>query len=285
MLCAMRWMKVGVLTGAMLGVAAGAAVAAEPVTGSITIDGEKVALVKAYVDESPDDVIVVLASKEVPRDVVPFIGEEVARRLKIHAVAFTVSRADRALARGFAGVFYPGEEMGFTGLGEGSAKLEVTRMSATVIEGRIRTPSPVKGYDMSYSFDAKFSLPLGAAAPAPGPVEVSVSGDTSAPAQAYAAYYRAAVSGDAAAMVALLAAERRTQFEAGDKEEQGMLLEMLKLRPAEIRIGAPAVKGTRATLTVEGLNETSGTSTAEVAMVQEGGAWKLEKERWTTTSP
>jgi hypothetical protein len=265
--------------------AAGVAYGAAPVTGSITVSGETVALVKAYVDESPNDVIVVLASKEVPRDVVPFIGEDVARKLKIHAIAFTVSRADRALARGFGGVFYPGAEMGFAGLGEGNVSLEVKRLDATGIEGRIFTPKPVEGYDMTYTLDASFALPLGSAAPPPPPIEVTISGDTSSPAKAYAAYYRAAISGDAATMAGFLAKERRAQFDGADKEEKGFLLEMLKGRPAEIRIGAPIIAGSKAAFKVEGLNETSGRSTAEVSMVQEKGAWKLEKESWTTTSP
>jgi len=277
------WFAATVVVAA--GLAVGVAHGAAPVTGSITVGGEKVALVKAYVDESDDDVIVVLASKEIPRGVVPFIGEDVARRLKIHAIAFTVSRADRKLTRSFGGVFYPGPEMGFTGLAEGAATLEVKRFDATGIEGRIFTPNPVKSYDMTYTFDASFSLPLGSAAPPPPPIEVKISGDTSAPAQAYADYYRAAISGDAATMAGFLAQERRAQFDAGDKEEKGMLLEILKSRPAEIRIGAPTVKAGKATFTVEGLNETSGKSTAEVSMVQEKGAWKLEKESWKTTSP
>ena len=37
-------------------------------------------------------------------------------------------------------------------------------------------------------------------------------------------------------------------------------------------------------LVVEGLNLQTTKTTAEVTMVQEGGAWKVDKESWKTTS-
>ena len=62
----------------------------------------------------------------------PFIGEEVARKQKIHAVVFTISRAKRALdPRGLKGVYHPGPDLGFVGIGEGRAKLALTRLDAT----------------------------------------------------------------------------------------------------------------------------------------------------------
>ncbi|HEY3384610.1 MAG TPA: hypothetical protein VGK32_22855 [Vicinamibacterales bacterium] len=258
--------------------------AAGTVMGSVTTNGQKVPLILAYVDESPEDIIVVLASKEVPRDVVPFIGEEVARKLKIHAVAFTVSRAKRAIVRTFGGVFYPGTDMGFVGMAEGVATLQVKRLDATGIEGRIFTPNPVTLSEVTYSFDATFNLPLGSAAPAPPPVAVKVSGDTSPPALAYAEYYRAAMAGDVGKIRAAFVAERRKDFDAVDAQKRGMLLDLMKGNPAEIRIGKPTITGATATVTVEGLNETAGKSTATVTMVNEGGAWKVAKESWSTSS-
>jgi len=148
--------------------------------------------------------------------VLPFIGEEVARKQKIHAVVFTISRAKRALEpRGLKGVYYPGPEIGFTGIAEGKAKLVLTRLDATGVTGRITTPAPVTLSDLTYSFDASFSLPLGAAAPAPA-VEVRVSGDGSPPAQAYAEYYRSAFTGDAARIRSFLAKPRLQEFDKAD---------------------------------------------------------------------
>jgi hypothetical protein len=263
---------------------AGVLAAAAKVTGSITTNGQKTALILAYVDESQSDIIIVLASKEVPRDVIPFIGEDVARKLKIHAVAFTVSRAKRALDRSFQGVFFPGTDSGFVGLREGAATLNVTRLDATGIEGRIFTPTPVETSFVTYSFDATFAIPLGAAAPAPPPVEVKISGDTSPPALAYADYYRAVFAGDVQKVRSFFAADRRKDFDAADPQKRAMLLDLMKSNPAEIRIGTPAISGGTATLKVEGVNETATKSTATITMVQEGGAWKVGKESWSSTS-
>jgi hypothetical protein len=277
------WIAVGIL----LASAAMPTSAAGPlgtVTGSITILGQKTALIQPYVDESPNDFIVVLASKAIPRDVIPFIGEEVARKQKIHAVVFTIDRAKRALGSTFTGVFYPGTEMGFVGTRPESLTLQLTRLDATGVEGRIFTPKPVKLSDVSYSFDATFAIPLGKAAPPPPPIQVKISGDTSAPSQAFAEYYRAVLAGDAQKVRNGMAAERRAAFDKASSEERGMMLDLMKSNPAEIAIGKPALKGTTATLSIEGKNETSGKSTAQITMIQEGGVWKVRQEKWSTSS-
>lgn len=263
----------------------GAEAAVAPVSGTLTVNGQKVTLVKAYVDESPDDVIVVLASKDIPRDVLPFIGEEVARKQKIHAVTFTISRAKRALEpRGLKGVYYPGPELGFVGIAEGKAKLALTRLDATGVAGRVSTPAPVTLSDLTYAFDASFSLPLGAAAPAPPPAEVEVSGDTSPPARAYAEYYRSVFTGKADEIRGFLAKPRLKELDKADPKTQALMLDLLKSNPEQIRITKATTKGPTATLAVEGQNETATRSTAEVTMVNEGGAWKVQKEKWSVTN-
>lgn len=261
---------------------AGVAEAAGTVTGSVTTNGQKIPLVLAYVDESAEDIIIVLASKEVPRDAIPFIGEELARKLKIHAVVFTVARAKRALGRTFSGVFYPGPEMGFVGMAEGVATLQLKRLDATGIEGRIFTPKSVELSTVTYAFDVAFSVPLGKVAPPPPAVVVKVSGDASPPASAYAEYYRAVFAGDVKAISGFFAAARRKDFEAADPKKREMLLELMKTNPAEIRILQPVIAGATATLTVEGVNETSGKTTGTITMVREGGAWKIAGEKWST---
>jgi hypothetical protein len=255
------------------------------VTGALTINGQKTPLVLAYVDESAEDIIVVLASKEIPADAVPFIGEEVARKFKIHAVTITVTRATKKLGQGLNGVFYPGTDMGYVGLREGAATLQVKRMDATGIEGRIFTAKPVTLTDVTYSFDATFSIPLGKAAPAPPPVVIKISGDVASPPTAvYADYYRAVHSGDAQKMRGFLAASRVKEFEAMDADTRKKMLAVLKDNPPEIRIGKPVIAAGKATFTVEGLNLQTTKTSAEVTMVQEGSAWKVDKERWTSTS-
>lgn len=276
----------GVVALSLLGatVLAGGDPPAARVSGALTVDGTPTPLVLGYVDESADDIIVLLASRDVPRDVVPFVGEDVARRLKIHAVAFTVSRAEKALAQGFAGLFYPGAEMGYAALKAERMRLELARCDATGIEGRISSPAPFESFDQTFAFDVSFAFPLGAAAPPPPPLEVKISGDTSAPSQAYAAYYRAVLGGDVAAFRSFLPASRQREFDGMPADERAMILELFSLRPAEINIAKAAVSDDTATLTVEGLNETSGKSVGTVTMRLENGAWKVEGDTWTSSS-
>jgi hypothetical protein len=256
-----------------------------PVSGQLTIRGQKVVLSKAYVDESPDDLVVVLASKEVPADVLPFIGEEVARKQRIHAVAFTISRGTRALdPSGFKGVFFPGPDLGFVGIAEGNALLVLTRLDGTRLEGRIRTPKPVTLSELTYSFEASFSLPLGTAKPELPPVKVEVGGDTSAPALTYAEYYRSVFAGNVKGILGFLAKARVLEFDQADPKLRAMMLDMLKTNPVQITITKATIKDATATLTVEGHNETATRSTAVITMVNEGGAWKVEKEKWSITN-
>jgi hypothetical protein len=265
--------------------AAATASAAGTVAGTLTVNGQKAPLILSYVDESAEDIILVLASKEVPADAVPFIGEEVARKFKIHAIVFTVSRAGRNIARGLNGIYYPGPEMGYMAMAEGAATLQIKRLDAQGIEGRIFTAKPVKTSSDSYAFDVTFSIPLGKAAPPPKQAEIKITGDTtSPPAAAYAEYYRAARSGDAKKMRGFLAASRVKEFDKMDAETRAMMLDVLKDNPAEIRIGKPSIAGTKAALVVQGVNLQTTKTTAEVTMVQEGGIWKVDKESWTTTS-
>lgn len=259
--------------------------AAANVTGALTANGQKAPLVLTYKDEGPEDVIVVLASKEVPSDAVPFIGEEVARKFKIYAVAFTVSRASKKLSPGFNGVFFPGADMGYDGMAETDATLQLKRFDAEGIEGRIFTPKPVVSSSLDYSFDASFSIPLGKAAPAPAPVAVNVSGDiTSPPNAAYAEYYGVVFSGDEKKIRSFLTAARTKEFDAMDGDARKAMLEIMRNNPPEIRVSKPVIAGDKATFAVEGMNLPTTRTSAEVTMVKEGDAWKVEKEKWSTTS-
>lgn len=263
----------------------GRANAVGTVTGDVTTNGQKVPLILTYVDEGPEDIIVVLASKEVPSDAVPFIGEEVARKFKIHAIAFTVSRANKSLSPGFNGVFYPGTEMGYAAMGVDDATLQVKRLDAEGIEGRIFTPKAVASSDLNYSFDATFSILLGKAAPAAAPGAVNISGDVaSPPTAAYAEYYKVVFSGDEQKIRSSLTASRVKEFDAMDEDTRKAMLEIMKSNPPEIRIGKPAMAGNTATFPVEGLNLPTTKTSAEITMIKEGDAWKVEKEKWSTTS-
>lgn len=275
-----RWM-VAALAGLWL-VTVPMADAADSVSGKVTMKGATGALTVSYVDESPANVMIVLASKQVPPDAVPFIGDDVARKFAIHALVFTVPRGGKALdPDGVNGVY--GAEHGYYAMRLQEVTLQLTRFDAQGIEGRVFTPKPVELMEGSYEFDATFSIPLGTAAPAPAPVVVRITGDeTSAPTAAYAAYYRAVHAGDAKKIRQFLAATRAAEFDKTDAASMEAMLDLLKSNPPEVHLGTPVVKGATATFTVRGVNLQTTTVTAEVTMVREGGAWKVDRERWST---
>ena len=114
---------------------------------------------------------------------------------------------------------------------------------------------------------------------------VKISGDVSSPpTAAYADYYRATHAGDPQKIRGFLAAARVKEFDAGDAKLRQMMLDLLRDNPPEIRIGKPVVAAGKATFTVEGLNLPTTKTSAQITMVQEGGAWKVDKESWATTS-
>jgi hypothetical protein len=277
---------VGILAASLVSAAPGASGPSGKVTGAITTNGQKASLTVGYVDESPEDLVLMLASKTLPPDSAPFIGEDTARKLGIHAVSVTVTRATKKLdPQGLNGVYYPGKEMGFSGLLVTNVTLQVTRLDATGIEGRIFTAKPITLSDLTYSFDVTFAMPLGKAAPAAAPVVVRVSGDvTSPPTAVYVEYYRAAHAGDARTIRGFLSAAASKEFDTTDAKVRSMMLDLLKDRPSEIQIAKPAVTGGKATFTVSGLNLASTKQSATVTMVLEGGAWKVEKDSWSITS-
>lgn len=261
-----------------------AEIGATTVSGHVTVNGQKAPLLLSYVDESREDVIVVLTSKEVPSDAIPFIGEEVARKFGIYAVAFTVSRSDKRISPGFNGVFFPGREVGYNAFGPADAVLQMKRLDPEGIEGRISTPKTVESSFVAYSFDVTFSIPLGKAAPIRPHGAVKITGDTTSPPTAtYAEYYRAVHAGDVQRIRKFLATAHLKQFDT-DGDTREIMLAIMKDNPPEILIGKPVIKGIQATFTVEGMNLPTTKTTAEINMIKEGDSWKVEKERWSTTS-
>jgi hypothetical protein len=129
------------------------------VTGTLTVDGRKIDLVYAYVDRvDPAEPIVVLSSKPLPADAIPFIPEKLVNEQKIYAIAFSVSRKEKKLTNNYGMLSSPGEaaQVGLGRVEEGRVKLTITRIDDKGIEGKIATAKPVTLSYISYSFDLSF---------------------------------------------------------------------------------------------------------------------------------
>jgi hypothetical protein len=138
--------------------------AAKNVSGTLNVDGKKVALEYAYVDETDaDEPIVVLSDKPLAGEAIPFLPEKLVKEKKVHAVAFSISRKDKKLTNTYGKVYYPGHELG-VGLGrieDGNTKLTIKRLDNSIIEGKIATTKTVKFSDVAYSFDLTFKVDSG----------------------------------------------------------------------------------------------------------------------------
>ncbi len=142
-----------------------AAQAAEKaVSGTLTVDGKKIELGYAYVDRTdPAEPIIVLSSKPLPADAIPFIPEKLIKEQKIYAVAFSVSQKDKKLTNTYGMLSNPGEspQVGLGRVEEGRVKLTITRLDDAAIEGKISTVKPVKLSYIAYSFDLSFKASPG----------------------------------------------------------------------------------------------------------------------------
>lgn len=133
--------------------------AASSVSGTLTVDGEAIALKHAYLDESdPEEPIVVLSDEPLPPGAIPFIPEKLVKDTGLHAVAFSVSRKEGKLTNTFGKLYGPGHELGvgFARVEDGNVALAIRSIDASGIEGRFTTPKPVKLSYITYAFDLSF---------------------------------------------------------------------------------------------------------------------------------
>jgi len=243
------------------------------------------------VDEAdPDEPIVVLSDKPLPAEAIPFLPEKLVKEQKVHAIAFSISRKDKKLTNTYGKVYYPGHELG-VGMGrveDGAVTLNIKQLDATMLEGKILTPKPVKFLDVSYSFDASFKVILGKKSDNPSgksaSLEISVTGDTSPPAKAYAEYHKACIGGDVKNIHDFLASKNQKEIDSYNKEMRDAVIATLKMRPAKIKIAKPTIAGDKASFTVEGLGASGEKATGSIKMILEDGKWKVSEDKWKINS-
>ena len=258
---------------------------AADISGTLEINKKKFKLSHGYVDVSkPDEPVIVLSDKPLPPDQIPFLDADYAVKKKVHAVIFSVVANDKKL--GDMKFVYLGEaaEIPFTIFSGDAISLQVNKIDASRIEGKIKTLQSVKLSLLTYAFDASFKLSTKAAlAKASAPKNVSFTGDDSPPVKAYKEYYRAIMSGNPDGLKKYLVAENLKKFEEMGTKELAMVLDLLKLRPEKLKIEKPVLKGEEASFTATG-KEGSATSTGSIKMILEGGEWKVLEDKWSSVS-
>jgi hypothetical protein len=163
-----RW-SFGLVVAAALTFAAGQpATTADTVSGSLEVAGKKVTIThgfaqakKGFFDETMNDIQVVLCDAVVP---VGSTREEFARREladagKVHCVENTINAKNQVINFSLRHNAFKMSPSG----GSTSAIFEPKVVTATRIEGRIRTTETMKSFeDIPYSYDVQFSLTVAA---------------------------------------------------------------------------------------------------------------------------
>jgi hypothetical protein len=259
---------------------------AADVSGTLSVNNKMVKVTHGYVDMmKPDEPIIVLSDKPLPADQIPFLQADYAEKNKVHAVVFGISVGEKKLHSAMKWVYFGGDaEIPFAVLHGDNVLLVLKQLDGSVVDGKIGTPHPVTLTDLTYSFDVSFSLSLKEAlAAASAPKQVSFTGDESSPVMAYREYYRAVMGGNVDTMKKYLTAQALREFEAFDAKEREIALELLKMRPENLKVRKPDIAGDRAFFTVEG-TEGSAMATGSITMIREGGIWKVLEDKWKVTS-
>ena len=242
--------------------------------GTMTANGKTYQIKHSYVDEGPEDIIVVLTDNSLTQENIPFGLHQLAMEGKVHGLVFTISKQTKELARGLNAIY---DESWGGQLGSlGNPILKIEKFDDQIIEGHIYTSEENKFSEYTYSFDVTFKTSLGMTKEETA-IEVSIKGDDSPPAAAYASYYRALMDGDISKVKTLIITEHAEQL---DSEKAEMFLDMAKsTRPRDIEIVTKENTDKSAVLNVMGnIDNSQGTGT--VNMVVEDGKWKVETDKW-----
>lgn len=247
--------------------------------GTLSADGQTTELKYAFVDESDDNVIVLIADVPVAPDDVPFGGHQLAAAGKMRGLVVSLSKSTRKIEKLYNAVFHPAWEGQFGSLGDG-VQLDVRAFDDKKLEARLWLDKPMTFSEHTFQYDVTFSVPLGVKKELI-PIEAVVTGDDSPPARAYAACYKALMAGDIETVKKWVIRERVDALEQMNPRE---IIEFYQLaQPHEIRIVSVSIEGNAATLKAEG-NVKDGSATGTISMILEDGAWKVQKESWSITS-
>lgn len=243
-------------------------------TGTMTANGKTYQMKYSYVDESPEDIILVLTDTALAKKDIPFGLNQLAMDGKVHGIVVTISKETKGQISGLNAIYDQswGGQLGTLG----DAVLKIDKLDSKVIEGHLSTPGQNTFSDYTFSFDVKFKSALGVPEQKT-PVEVTIKADGSPAAAAYSDYYKALMSGDIPAVKKLILKENADQL---DDETAAMIVDIAQsAHPREIEIVTVNISDTSAELSVKG-NVDGSQGKGTVQMVVEDGQWKVATDKW-----
>ncbi len=253
---------------------------AQTVTGTITVNGKKTALDHVVAIRKDGNVRILISSRAVT-------PAQLADTFAMHEMNDLSGVEVEITPEGQipTGMIYSPLLTKFGGSFSSAGMHKwVGKISGDTIDGKLSAPKD-DFFDNSYEYSATFKAAIasGAALVTPPPVLKGkpLPADGGEPGKAYRAYLSVLKAGDVAKIRAYLSAERSKQMT--NEELKKMLPVIQAMMATDVKIAAGAVDGDHATLNVTG-KDNGAPSTGTVDMAREGGAWKVEKESWSTKS-
>ena len=259
---------------------------AADVSGTLDINKKKLKITYGYIDMGkPEEPVIVLSDKALPNEQIPFLNADYATKNNVHAVVFGIVRNEKKLSSDMRWVYFGKDaDIPFSVFPIDKVSLDLKQADDTLVQGKVKTSQPVNLTDLTYSFDASFKLSAkDALAKASAPKKVSFSGDDSPPVKAYKEYYKAIMEGNLEGMKKYIVAKNLKELEAMDSKDREMVLDVLKMRPEQLKIEKPSITGDQAIFKASG-KEGSSVSTGSIKMIMEDGTWKVLEDKWESVS-
>lgn len=243
-------------------------------SGSLTVNGSATEIKYSYVDKGPENMIIVVTDKALEKDDIPFGLHILSMEDKARGLAFTVSSSTKELSSGLNAIYHP-EWSGQLGT-IGNGVLTISRFDETEISGKISTPGENTFGEYKYSYDVSFSVKLDEPKDTE-PLNVEIKTAEDAPSKAYAAYYKAIMSGNKDEIRKHLSSKVLDQ---ATDENIGMIVELAQIvNPTSLNIKGSEINGNEAIVHAEVVRDGE-KSTGSITMSLEDGAWKVVKDSW-----
>lgn len=261
--------------------------AANSVSGTLTVNGKTARMTHAYAATKPNpfdkertDVYILFADRELPAEAVhdTFALMKATSDLKFNGFSIQVND-EQQINTGMIYSPHFKKEMGQISVA-GVQKLTTKDYSTGHAAGRVYMEEPDDFFDNLFHFDATFDV-TPAAPPKPAPLAGKpLPAGGGEPARAYLAYRGYIKKGDIPNLRKSLTAERAKETEVPEFKEMFEIVQAMQ--PADVTITGGSVDGDTATLLVVS-KEKGSNSKGTVTLVKQGGAWKVSKEAWKTT--
>lgn len=184
------------------------AAAENSASGTLTVNGSSTEIKHAYVDEGPEDLIVVVTDRPMAKDNIPFGLNNLACEDKVRGMIITISKGTKELSPGLNALYHP-VWYGQLGTIENGV-LTPSKFDNSEISDKISTPEENTFGEYKYSYDISFNIKVGEPKKIE-PLSIEIHGTEDAPAKAYAAYHRALMAWDKNGLRKHLASEVNKQ--------------------------------------------------------------------------